>query len=125
MPDETPCPNIGRWYRSKELLTPVRRPERVDADKTYRILGAHGTHKAYTSRTLRQARASRQNLSTALRQGDFAYNRLFAWKGSFALATKENHGCYVSNEFPCFAVNRSRLDGRFLWRFFSRSSSLG
>jgi type I restriction enzyme S subunit len=55
-------------------------------------------------------------------EGDFVYNRLFAWKGSFAVATKENHGCYVSNEFPCFAVNRSRLDGRFLWRFFSRTS---
>jgi type I restriction enzyme S subunit len=54
-------------------------------------------------------------------EGDFVYNRLFAWKGSFAVATQDNAGCYVSNEFPCFAVREDRADGRYLWRYFSRS----
>ncbi|HPD30172.1 MAG TPA: restriction endonuclease subunit S [Phycisphaerae bacterium] len=48
------------------------------------------------------------------------YNRLFAWKGSFALAPNDSHGCYVSNEFPCFQVNPDRLDGMFLWRYLSQ-----
>jgi type I restriction enzyme S subunit len=56
-------------------------------------------------------------------EGDFVYNRLFAWKGSFAIATQENHGCYVSNEFPCFAVEREHLDGRYLWHYFSRAAA--
>jgi type I restriction enzyme S subunit len=45
-----------------------------------------------------------------------------AWKGSFAVATKENHGCYVSNEFPCFIVNNDLAEGQYLWKYFSRSS---
>jgi len=55
-------------------------------------------------------------------EGDFVYNRLFAWQGSFAVATKENHGCYVSNEFPCCIVKRDRADGQYLWRYFSRTA---
>src|SRR5207249_8193310 len=55
-------------------------------------------------------------------QEDFVYNRLFAWKGSFAVATEANAGCYVSNEFPCFAIDQDRADAKFLWRYFSRAS---
>jgi type I restriction enzyme S subunit len=56
-------------------------------------------------------------------KGDFVYNRLFAWKGSFAVATEANAGCYVSNEFPCFEINKDRADATFLWRYFSRESA--
>jgi type I restriction enzyme, S subunit len=56
-------------------------------------------------------------------EGDFVYNRLFAWKGSFALATRENQDCYVSNEFPCFRIRPDRLSGQYLQRYLSRSST--
>ena len=52
--------------------------------------------------------------------GDFVYNRLFAWKGSFAEATHEQAGCYVSNEFPTFQVIDSRLKPGYLWAYFSQ-----
>ena len=48
---------------------------------------------------------------------------MFAWKGSFALALKADHGCYVSNEFPCFRVKEDKIDGQYLWKYFSRSSA--
>jgi type I restriction enzyme, S subunit len=48
---------------------------------------------------------------------------LFAWKGSFAVATDDNDGCFVSNEFPCFKVNSDRIDARYLWHYFSRQSA--
>lgn len=54
--------------------------------------------------------------------GDFVYNRLFAWKGSFAIADADADGCYVSNEFPCFDVNHTRLYPPFL-KWFSRESA--
>jgi type I restriction enzyme S subunit len=53
--------------------------------------------------------------------GDFVYNRLFAWKGSFAVAGDGEDGCYVSGEFPCFRVDDSRLDTRYLRSYFRRS----
>lgn len=55
--------------------------------------------------------------------GDFVYNRLFAWKGSVAVASAEHEGWFVSSEFPCFKVNHGRLDPRFLWLYFSRQKA--
>ena len=105
----------------RELLTPVSRPEAVDPQKTYHILGAHWYAKGlYTKDIKSGSQIQAKNLYRA-EQGDFVYNRLFAWKGSFAVASEENHGCYVSNEFPCFLVNQNRIDSRYLWRYFSRA----
>src|ERR1044071_9127463 len=109
--------------RVAEVLKPMSRPELVDPERTYNILGAHWYAKGlYVKETLpgSQIRAERV---FRVEEGDFVYNRLFAWKGSFAIATEANAGCYVSNEFPCFEVNRDRADGRFLWRYFSRVSA--
>jgi type I restriction enzyme S subunit len=106
----------------RELLTPVSRPETVHAQKSYHILGAHWYAQGLYTKDVTSGAGVRASVLYRVEQGDFVYNRLFAWKGSFAVANKESHGCYVSNEFPCFAVNASRLDAQFLWRYFSRSS---
>jgi len=106
-----------------EVLKPVSRPEPVDPEKTYRILGAHWyAHGLYTKDTLLGSEI-RADKVFRVEEGDFVYNRLFAWKGSFAVATEENDGCYVSNEFPCFVLKRDRADGNYLWRYFSRASA--
>ena len=109
--------------RLGELLAPVSRPERVDREKTYCLLGAHWYATGLYTKEIVSGSEIRADKLYRVEDGDFVYNRLFAWKGSFALATKENHGCYVSNEFPCFRVDPSRANGRFLWRYFSRTSS--
>lgn len=116
---------MSRWPKVPlgELLQSISRPESVDPERTYRILGAHwyagGLYikDALTGTGIQAGRVFR------VEEGDFVYNRLFAWKGSFALATRENHGCYVSNEFPCFRVRSDRLDGQYLWRYWSRSAA--
>jgi type I restriction enzyme, S subunit len=105
-----------------EVLRPVTRPESVDPEKTYKILGAHWYAKGlYVKDTLTGVEI-RADKVYKVEAGDFVYNRLFAWKGSFAVATKEDKGCYVSNEFPCFAVRQDKADPIYLWRYFSRSS---
>jgi type I restriction enzyme S subunit len=58
----------------------------------------------------------------SVRSGDFIYNRLFAWKGSFGVVSGEQDGCYVSDEFPVFEVDHDAADARFLWRWFSQPS---
>jgi type I restriction enzyme S subunit len=109
--------------RLAEVLKPVSRPERVDPEKTYRILGAHWYAEGlYVKDTLSGSQIRADNVFR-VEEGDFVYNRLFAWKGSFAVATDANAGCYVSNEFPCFEINRERADPKFLWRYFSRVSA--
>ncbi|MFJ5281789.1 hypothetical protein [Streptomyces parvulus] len=54
--------------------------------------------------------------------GQFIYNRLFAWKGSFGLVGRDLAGSYVSNEFPLFDCDRSRLLPEFLNLHFGQES---
>lgn len=103
-----------------EVLKPVNRQEAVNPEKTYRILGAHWYGKGLYIKDIRSGSQVHAKYLYRVEYGDFVYNRLFAWKGSFAIASEHDHDCYVSNEFPCFLVDKSRVDGRYLWWYFSR-----
>ncbi|MBM3791259.1 MAG: restriction endonuclease subunit S, partial [Acidobacteria bacterium] len=100
----------------------VSRAESVDPVKTYKVLGAHWYAEGLYTKDVLTGTGIQAPKVYRVEAGDFVYNRLFAWKGSFALATKENDGCYVSNEFPCFSVNLDRLDCKYLWLYFSRNT---
>lgn len=50
----------------------------------------------------------------ALKPGTLIYNRLFAWKQSFAVVGDEFDGVVVSNEFPQFDVNPDLATPEFL-----------
>jgi type I restriction enzyme, S subunit len=106
----------------RDLLTPVSRPEVVDPENAYGLLGAHLYAQGLYTKDTKSGSLIRGETLYRVERGDFVYNRLFGWKGSFAIATAENDGCYVSGEFPCFVVNSSRLDSHYLWRYFSQSS---
>jgi type I restriction enzyme S subunit len=114
----------GEWpkVRLGDVLIPVRRVEAIEATDSYRILGAHWYAKGlYIKDVLTGAQIQAKNLYR-IEKNDFVYNRLFGWKGAFAIATKENHGCYVSNEFPSFVVNSDIADGKYIWSYFSRAA---
>jgi type I restriction enzyme S subunit len=105
-----------------DVLELVSRPEAVRADKTYQVLGAHWYAKGLYTKAVLSGSEIRASRIYRVEKGDFVYNRLFGWKGSFAIAAGENHNCYVSNEFPCFLVDKEKLEGRYLWYYFSRES---
>lgn len=50
----------------------------------------------------------------ALKPGTLIYNRLFAWKQSFAVVGDEFKGVVVSNEFPQFDVDPAKATPEFL-----------
>lgn len=106
-----------------EILTQVSREEAVDALKEYRVLGARWYGAGLFTKDVKSGQDIRAKSAYRVQEGDFVYNRLFAWKGSFAVATKGDHGAHVSNEFPCFTINRDRIDAQFLWWYFRRRSS--
>jgi len=106
-----------------EVLVPVSRPEKVDsAGGIYRILGAHWYAQGLYVKDVLPGLAICAREVYRVEKGDFVYNRLFGWKGSFAVVSEEHQGCYVSSEFPCFAVRPDRADGSYIWKYFSRSS---
>ncbi len=106
----------------KKVLKPVSRPESVDPGKMYHILGAHWYAQGLYTKYVMKGTQIRASKIYRIEKGDFVYNRLFAWKGSFAVAIDENDGCYVSNEFPSFAIDNNILDSKYLWRIFSLAS---
>src|SRR5260370_314287 len=82
-----------------DLLQPTIRPEFVEADKIYNILGAHWYAEGLYTKDTKPGSSIQADKLYRVEEGDFVYNRLFAWKGSFAIASNSNHNCYVSNEF--------------------------
>jgi type I restriction enzyme S subunit len=102
-----------------EVLYPVSRPEHVSPERTYRILGARWYAGGLFVKDVKTGSEIRAKTLYRVNEGDFVYNRLFAWKGSFAVATDEDDGCFVSNEFPCFTVDRQQLDADYLRWYFS------
>lgn len=105
-----------------EILTSVSRPEGVDPTQTYNILGARWYAKGLYIKERKKGSQIQANTVYRVEKGDLVYNRLFAWKGSFALADENAHGCYVSNEFPCFAVKSSDVLPTYLFYYFSQES---
>lgn len=114
-----------QWQRVPlgDLLAAVCRREPVLTDRTYEILGTHWYAKGLFTKDIKPGAAIRAKHVFKVAAGDFVYNRLFAWKGSFALASSENDGRYVSNEFLCYQLDAQRLDPRFLIYYFSRQQS--
>ncbi len=113
---------MNKWpmVQLGELLESVSRPEPVSPDRTYRILGARWyAYGLYLKDTLNGTQIQAPKVFR-VDKGDFVYNRLFAWKGSFAVATDDNHGCYVSNEFPCFKIKHDKIVAQYLRYYFSR-----
>lgn len=104
--------------RLGEVLKQIRRDIKVDAAQEYALLGARWYAKGLYIKDRKLGSDIRASNLFRVEMNDFVYNRLFAWKGSFAVATEEEHGCYVSNEFPCFQVNAARLDPYYLLRYF-------
>jgi len=61
---------------------------------------------------------------TPLVSGALIYNRLFAWKVSFAVVPPELADCYVSNEFPQFILDTSRILPEYLYLFCTRDATI-
>lgn len=97
-----------------ELITLRRREHAVHAEETYRTAGVRWYGEGLFHRATLPGREIRASTVFGVEPGDLVYNRLFAWKGSFALASEEHRGLVVSNEFPVFTIDEERVDAEYL-----------
>jgi type I restriction enzyme S subunit len=111
-----------KWAKVKlaDILKPIWRQEKVIPSSEYRLLGTRWYGGGLFIKEVCLGQQIRADRLYRVQKGNFVYNRLFAWKGSFALAGPESDGCYVSNEFPCFEVDQNYLDSNFLLWYFRR-----
>ncbi|CDI03006.1 hypothetical protein BN873_370005 [Candidatus Competibacter denitrificans Run_A_D11] len=78
-----------------EVLQAEKRQVIIAADREYKMLGARWYAKGLYIKDTKYGSQIKASSLYCIHEGDFVYNRLFAWKGSFAIATKEDDGCFV------------------------------
>lgn len=100
------------------LVDPVTRREATDPNKTYRMLGVKWYAQGAFVRETKLGSDIAAKSVFRVERADFIYNRLFGWKGSFALISENMDGCHVSNEFPTFRVNSSHACLQYIMLIF-------
>jgi restriction endonuclease S subunit len=104
----------------RDLAKPVTHKERVESDKEYKMVGI----RWYGEGLFHRETVHGSNLSskwvTPVVPNAFIYNRLFAWKESFAVVPNEYNGYHVSSEFPQFTVDESIILPKYLYLIFTR-----
>jgi type I restriction enzyme S subunit len=108
--------------RLGDVLTQVSRPVAIGPTTQYRTLGMRWYAQGLFAKEIKPGSDMRATKLYRVEQGDLVYNRLFAWKGSFALVEESNHDAFVSAEFPCFRVRKERAYPEYLVYFLSRES---
>lgn len=106
----TPWPLVGL----RKVLHPINPPSYIPGpDETVRFAGVRWYGEGLFVREEREG-AQIKGKCYPLQQGMLVYNRLFAWKQSFAVVTAEFDGVVVSNEFPQFQVDPDLARTRYV-----------
>lgn len=78
--------------------------ERVDPDKSYRLLGVRWWGGGAFIREEKLGREIKGANLWKVSKGQIIYNRLFAFRGSSAVVGQDHDGCHASGEFPTFRM---------------------
>jgi type I restriction enzyme, S subunit len=108
-------PTDWKRIRIGDVVQLVSNVVKVEAMNEYKMAGVkwYGEGVFYRE-TVRGDQISARYLSPLV-PGALIYNRLFAWKSSFAVVPSELADCFVSNEFPQFIPDRSQLLAKYLY----------
>lgn len=87
-----------------DLVVEMRDQHRLVNDSSYQILGVRWWGGGTFVREIKQGRDVKSQSLFMVRAGEIIYNRLFAFRGSFAVVPEEHDGCFVSSEFPTFRI---------------------
>jgi type I restriction enzyme M protein len=85
-----------------ELLEEVSDREAVADESDYRLVGVHWWGRGTFIREEKKGRDIKGKSLYRISEGWLIYNRLFAFRGSFAVVPDLHTGCYVSSEFPTY-----------------------
>jgi len=111
-------PRGWSWVTIEDLVKQVDERVKVEPEKEYKLIGV----KWYGEGTFHRETVTGKEISatylTPVKSGAFIYNRLFAWKTSFAVVPKEHNGFFVSSEFPQFIVDERKILAEFLYLIF-------
>jgi type I restriction enzyme M protein len=100
--------------RLGDLFEETQDRHKLDPEMSYRMLGVRWWGGGTFVREEKKGRDIKAKSLFRVSTGWLIYNRLFAFRGSFAVVPDEHGGCYVSNEFPTFTVREGVKNGALL-----------
>jgi type I restriction enzyme S subunit len=118
-------PVAGDWRiaRFDSFLSRIERKITIDDNSEYSTVGVRWYgNGAFLRERLLGADITRKE-QWIVESGDIVYNKLFAWKGAFALAGADVSGHLVSDKFPTYRLDEAQVDPRYL-EFYFRSPRL-
>lgn len=111
-------PDGWRSARFDEILERVDRRLTIDDAAEYSRVGVrwYGKGAFIRDRVLGDEIARKQQW--IIRAGDVVYNKLFAWKGAFAVADDTVDDHLVSDKFPTYRLDTETVAPRYLAHYF-------
>lgn len=101
-----------------ELLRSASEPVSVRQDQDYPNFGIYSFGRGLFAKPDIEGMKTSASTLYRVQAGNFIYSRLFAFEGSYGVVDDAFDGCFVSNEYPSFAIDRSRLEPGFIKAYF-------
>ena len=114
------------WTRVRigTLVKQVTTRVKTQPDTEYKMAGVRWYGEGVFHRETVRGDAMSASYVTPLVVGALIYNRLFAWKASFAVVPPELADCYVSGEFPQFIPDLTRVMPEYLYLYCTREATI-
>jgi type I restriction enzyme S subunit len=108
--------------RIGDLVEQVTERVKVEAETVYKMVGVRWYGEGIFHRETVKGKDISATYLTPIKPNAFIYNRLFAWKQSFAVVPEDFTDYFVSNEFPQFIVDETKALPLYLYLCFMSSS---
>jgi len=106
----------------REVLSQSRNHVRIEPGERYKQITVRVWGKGLALRGICDGSEIAADRQVAAKSGDFIVSKIDARHGAFGLVPNELDGALVSNDFPCFEINREILNPSFL-NWFSKTDS--
>lgn len=114
------------WKRVRigSLVSQVTTRIKAESESEYKMAGVKWYGEGVFHRETVRGDGMSASQVTPLVPGALIYNRLFAWKASFAVVSPEFADCYVSTEFPQFIPDARQILTEYLYLFCTRDATI-
>lgn len=117
------CAGVER-VRLGDISAQFVDPVGVEPELTYTSLGVKWYGEGVLARNPKSGTSIKGSTLYRVEPGQLIYNRMFVTEGSFALIPEDLSGGVVSNEFPVYDLDRSRVLPEWLLLYFLDEYSL-
>lgn len=110
--------------RMRDVAPLVRRPVAIEADATYREIGARSFGRGLFHKPLLRGSDLTWQKLFLVEERDLVFSNIKAWEGAFAVARREHHGCVGSHRYLTCVIDHSRSHPDYIWFYLQSQEGL-